>query len=224
MMTTNRAQDSKQGSAAQPTITNPRRWYDKQYPMVRFLQTMYGFDTAVQDTLGKHLCVFTKDKYAAYADFGKKKAGGEDIHKVLALHKAENRLRRYDRIQGLHETMGTHYILPTSKQNTLSSECFVASSSVEEYILECAKAEAAVELKLIDELMYVYRAEGVMKCRQLLKDTLQALKPKGPIYLIDGTKLGTLPSLMQAETSKTTAESMEEEDSFIYIPKLQKMS
>lgn len=110
-------------------------------------------------------------------------------NRVIGLYKAENKRRKYDRVDGLRRTMTTHYMLPSLLQNQLATDCLRLTSCVHDYIASCTYYTVEPEELKIDLLASAYCKVGALESRSLLiKFKTVLLKTYGE-RLVGGSRL-----------------------------------
>jgi hypothetical protein len=174
-----------------------RRWYEGHKTLLRFMGVIDDFRPTHKHQVGGHLGGLVNLRYRPYIE---KTGVSLSNNRVIGLYKAENKRRKYDRVDGFRRAMTTHYMLPSLLQNQLATDCLRLASCVQEYITSCTYYAVEPEELKIDHLASAYCTVGALESRSLLvKFKTVLLKTYGE-KLVGGSRLAP-----QASSTSSTS-------------------
>ncbi|MDX2084152.1 MAG: hypothetical protein SFZ03_02035 [Candidatus Melainabacteria bacterium] len=143
-----------------------RRWYDQQPVMVNALQQLNVLPKILLQELGDGLVDLAENRYGAATLLLNQRSLGSA--RILGLHQASQKRRRYDSTPSFHRAMNYHYILPEPAQHALNNHAQQLIQGTIHYLQLCHNHQLQPVLVRFRSMVGCYVKEGQERLDQYL--------------------------------------------------------
>lgn len=142
------------------------RFYEKNPTVKQAVTTLLGFPEDIRSVLAKGMCAIAENDFSAHIRIRDLKSLGKE--KVLALYKATQKRRDYDRDPYLSRAMNYLMILEPPDQFFLAVKVNDLIHVVGEFVNLCKQYAQKVQLAIVERITGIYVHCGLNEAEELI--------------------------------------------------------
>ena len=186
--------------------SHPKRWYDNDPNMQRGVATLLAMPVAIQMIMAEVLVVISDTLFQTESLMKNLKSLGPA--KILALHKAKNKRRDYDKIPIVHKAMTYLSILPAEGLREMGKTLVEMQVTIHDYITACQESGRPVTPEEMRTILMSYAQGG----KSASVEYIEAVRQGAPLPKTTGKQSHAI-SETEDVSNETTDKELESVDS-----------